>query len=144
MGQADYLVVDMDRVLNESQHGQAGLESMQALLRRARSDAEALKATLLKASTPLAQKEAREALLQHRRQVERELDKRRGALRNALVKLATKVARDIANDRGVELVLERRSAVVFDEDKEVTEQVIERVDASQFTARPKGTKKAPR
>lgn len=143
MGSGDYLVVDMDRVLNESEHGRAGLESMQALLRRARSDAEALKADLLKAQGAGAQREAREALLEHRRRVERELDKRRGALREALVKLAVKVTRDIAAARGVELVLEKRAAVVFDQDKEVTEAVIERVDASRLASRPRPSKRDP-
>lgn len=140
MGIPEYLVVDMDRVLNESEHGRTGLESMQALLRRAQSDAEALKADVQKTSGPAAQKTARDALMAQRARVERELDQRRSALRDALIKLATKVTRNIAAERGVELVLERRSALVFNADNEVTDAVIAGLDASQIAAGPKSKK----
>ncbi len=140
MGIPDYLVVDMDRVLNESEHGKAGLESMQALLRRAQVEAEGLKADVQKATGPVPQKAARDALMAQRARVERELEQRRSALRDALIKLATKVTEDLAAQRGVELVIEGRSALVFSQDNEVTDEVIAGVDASRIASGPKSKK----
>lgn len=126
-----YLVVDLTRVLDESEPGKAALESLRALLRRAEQEGEALKGDLQKAGDRAARRDAERALLEHRRAVRRELDRRKGALRKALVDLARKVAKDVAAERGVELVLDAAAVVSAPTERDVTDEVIARVDAAR-------------
>lgn len=134
---ADYLVVDLDQVLNESEHGRAGLESMRALLKRAELEGIELKATLERAPSAAAKAKAKAALLEHRKRIGAELDKRRAALKKALLGLARRVAKDVAAERGVELVLERRAVVACPEERDITAEVIAGVDATRLRNRGK-------
>ena len=133
-----YLVVDMTRVMRESDHGKVALESLTKLVDRARSQEDALRVKFDKAAGSAAKKQAQKAFYEFQAKARKELDRRKDALEKALVTLATTAARAVAEEHGVELVLERSSVLVYDESSDVTEEVIQKVNEAKV-----GAKKAP-
>ena len=124
----NYLVVDIARVLEESQTGKAASASLRAIYEaaeakaaKAKSQANGLPEMIQK---PLL-KEAQEALDDGARDVEQG----RSTLREQLLTRAKSVVDSLAKERGVELVLARPVALVFDPAKDVTDEVIAAVDA---------------
>jgi Skp family chaperone for outer membrane proteins len=129
-----YLVVDMDRVLNESSHGKTALASLAALAKRADAERAELAEEAKKAATDKARRAASQALAEHGPKVRRDFEKRQAALRDALVGLSSKVVSQLAKEQGVNLVLERRAVLVFDPEADVTDEVIRRVDAVRLSS----------
>ncbi|MCA9549628.1 MAG: OmpH family outer membrane protein [Myxococcales bacterium] len=129
-----YLVVDMDRVLNESSHGKTALASLSGLLKRAEAERSSLNEAAKKAVTEKARRMAGDALAEHSARTRRDFEKRQGALRDALVGLASKVVAQLAKEMGASLVIERRAALVFDPTADVTDEVIRRVDAVKLSS----------
>jgi Skp family chaperone for outer membrane proteins len=123
-----HLVVDMARVLRETEHGKTAKTSLMRLLERTKAQEDALRAKWEKSSGS-AKKQAREKYVEFQKKARGELDRRRDALQSALVGLATTAAKAIAEERGIDLVLERSSVLVFSEAADVTEEVIARVNA---------------
>lgn len=127
-----YLVVDMDRVLSECEHGRMAEQSLERYLERARTTRAELVARRDKASGP-ARRTAQTELEGHERRARQEFERRQRSLRDDLVALVTGVVRAVADERGVGLVLERRSALVFDPQADVTDDVLARVDATRVS-----------
>lgn len=130
-----YLVVDMTRVMRESEHGKVALESLTKLVDRARAQEDTLRAKFDKAAGSAAKKQAQRAFYDFQLKAKKELDRRREALERALVAIATSAARAVAEEHGVELVLERGAVLFYDEASDVTEEVIRKVNEAKIGAK---------
>jgi Skp family chaperone for outer membrane proteins len=131
----DYLVVDMQRVLEECAHGRAARAALRAMVERTEPEREKLVERAEQARDRAERKATMELLAELDRRRREELDRRRDALRTALVGLIDTVVRQLAEERQTELVLERRAALVFDPEAEVTAEVIRRVDLVQLASK---------
>ncbi len=124
-----YLVVDMQRVLEESSAGKRALVELRAFLRRTEAQHLELTDKYVKAAGP-ARKAARDALLEFEAKRQAAVEKHRAATRDVLIEQARAELGLLAQARGVTLVLEKKAALVFEPSAEITDEVIQRLDAS--------------
>jgi Skp family chaperone for outer membrane proteins len=132
----DFLVVDVDRVFEESEHGRAAAASMKSLWERTQARHDELAEKFEKAAGA-QRKAAREALVAFEAERKDELGKRRQALRGAVSALISSVIQGYAKEHGVEWIIDRRAALVFPSHADVTAEILRRVNA----VRPSSPKK---
>lgn len=128
----DYLIVDMTRVLRESEHGKAARASLEKLIERTKEQEALLRDKYESATGASAKREAKTKHAEFTEQRAKEIGRRRDALESALVRLVNAAVRAEAEARGVELVLERGAAVFFPPEADCTDAVLARVDAVQL------------
>lgn len=136
MSSAGYLIVDMQRVLAECEHGKRAADSLRGMLERTRPRLEELRERAERAAGTAQERAALRELAEFEARRRRELDTRSEALRNALVGVATGVLEKLAAERGVTLVLERGGVLVSDPAADVTEEAIRRVNAVRINRPP--------
>ncbi len=130
----DYLIVDMTRVLRESEHGKAARASLSQLVERTKEQEALLREKLENATGAAAKRDAKAKYTEFTEQRTKELGRRRDALEAALVRLVNTAVRAEAEERGVELVLERAAVLHFPLEADCTEAVLKRVDAVKLGA----------
>ncbi len=134
----DYLIVDMTRVLRETDHGKAAHSSLEKLVERSQAQEATLREKVEQATGPAAVREAKTEYLEFTQARGKELERRRDALESALVRVANAAVRSIAEERGVELVLERAAVLHCPEGADVTDAVIAKVNSVRLGAREAG------
>lgn len=123
-----YLVIDMRRLLDESETGRQAAAALEARFTAARQQYEGLKEQAKGAQGP-AQRQLLEEAARFEAQALGEIEAARASLRASLLARAEPALRQIAEARGVRLVLERSAVVLFDDAADVTAEVIAAVDA---------------
>jgi Skp family chaperone for outer membrane proteins len=127
-----YLVVDLQRVLDASEHGKAARSALRAMVERTEPERAELRDRVDRAAQPAERRAALDALLEADQRRREEIDRRREALRAAVLGLVEAVVRQVAAERGAGLVLDRRAALAFDAGADVTDEILRRVDAARL------------
>ena len=122
-----YLIVDTQRVLRECEPAKYATASLETMMKRSEARRDEMLRAAQKAAGP--QKRAHQKkLLAFERERRGLLMKRRAALRAALLEAVKDVAREIARERGIDLVLDAGTTLVFAPDADVTDDLIERLN----------------
>ncbi len=125
-----YLVVDMDRVLNECEAGRAALSSLKAFRGRVQEQRQELLQSVRRASNH-NRKEAQKALREFDASQQELLLKRKAALQDALEKQALDIVQQLAAERGVQTVLHKQAVIVGAEDADCTDEILTRLNNHQ-------------
>lgn len=126
--QIPYLVIDMRRLLDESEAGRAAAATLEARFKDAQARHQGLRDQAKIAAGP-AQKKLLEEASAFEATALADLGAARARLRDALLARANPILKRLCEERGTHLVLERSAVVLFDGAADVTAQVIEEVDA---------------
>lgn len=125
----DFLVVDMQRVLDESQVGKDAAAALEGQMKAAQEEFRKL-GEKAKAATGADKTKAEQATTQFEAKALGDLDTRRRELREELVARARPIMAGLAMKEGAKLVLERSAVIIFDSNGDITNEVITKVDAA--------------
>jgi Skp family chaperone for outer membrane proteins len=118
------LVVDLDRVLDESAPGRAGARSLQARFDEARAKYEALAA---RGSSTKGRQQAAETAAAWEREALKELEVERARLRQQVLDAARPALAALVVEKKARIVLDARACLVVADGVDVTAEVIRRL-----------------
>jgi len=124
----EFLIVDMQRVLDESQVGKDASVVLEAQMKAAQEEFKKLQ-DKHKSAKGDALKAAEAQAIQFEQKSIADLEARRKEMRDELVARARPIMSGLAMSQGAKLVLERTAVIIFDPNGDVTADVIARVDA---------------
>lgn len=122
-----YLVIDMRRVLDESEVGRTAAADLEARFKDAQARYQQLR-DQAKGAPVQAQKKLLEEASQFEQAALGDLAAMRARLRDALLARANPILKRLCEERGTHLVLERSAVVLFDGAADVTGEVIREID----------------
>jgi Skp family chaperone for outer membrane proteins len=125
---SEYWVVDMGRVVMECREGRAAMASLARFLERAGEEKQKLLAEVRKTTGQKKQK-ARRDLVQFEKRRVRERTRRKRQVVDTMRDAIVEAAAAIAQERGGQPVFDRAALVVFDEGRDITDEVIRRMDS---------------